>query len=126
MVRLQDPKSQIIRLFPPGGKIEKGETPEAAAVRETKEETGYDIVVDTKTEFVARYPFVWDEQTFACTTHFFRGTLVNPQAKPSPVRDAPYNLGAEWIPCEDVPDKLRFDENIRDSVLRTFSSRPRL
>ncbi|YBV93549.1 NUDIX hydrolase (plasmid) [Bacillus sp. PK9-021] len=30
----------------PGGGVEKGETPEQAAIRETKEETGYDIKVD--------------------------------------------------------------------------------
>lgn len=36
----------------PGGNIEKGETPEQAAVRETFEETGYKIEID---KFVVKY-----------------------------------------------------------------------
>ena len=32
----------------PGGGIEKGETPERAAIRETKEESGYDIKIIRK------------------------------------------------------------------------------
>jgi ADP-ribose pyrophosphatase YjhB (NUDIX family) len=30
----------------PGGRVERGETPHAAAVRETREETGLDVVLD--------------------------------------------------------------------------------
>ena len=30
----------------PGGKIDDGETPEEAIIRETKEETGYDVIID--------------------------------------------------------------------------------
>jgi 8-oxo-dGTP diphosphatase len=30
----------------PGGRVERGETPHAAAIRETREETGLDVVID--------------------------------------------------------------------------------
>lgn len=41
LIRKNRPEWQRGLLNLPGGKIEKGETPEAAAIRELKEETGY-------------------------------------------------------------------------------------
>jgi ADP-ribose pyrophosphatase YjhB (NUDIX family) len=40
----------------PGGRVERGETPHAAAVRETHEETGLDVVLDRLALIDARHP----------------------------------------------------------------------
>lgn len=42
------------RWLPPGGHVEAGETPEDAAVREVKEETGQDVVLIDLTPHLAR------------------------------------------------------------------------
>jgi 8-oxo-dGTP diphosphatase len=60
----------------PGGRVEPGETPAAAAVREVREETGLDVVVDTLVGRVERAgpagaTYVIDD--FACTA--LGGTL---------------------------------------------------
>ena len=40
----------------PGGRVERGETPHAAAIRETREETGLDVVLDRLILVDARHP----------------------------------------------------------------------
>jgi ADP-ribose pyrophosphatase YjhB (NUDIX family) len=40
----------------PGGRVERGETPHAAAIRETSEETGLDVVLDRLALVDARHP----------------------------------------------------------------------
>ena len=40
----------------PGGRVERGETPHAAAIRETREETGLDVALDRLVLVDARYP----------------------------------------------------------------------
>lgn len=60
----------------PGGGVEKGEDPAQAAVRETREETGYDVEIDN---FIGRYlhQSVYgrgDQLTFAFRAHAVGGT----------------------------------------------------
>lgn len=43
---VRNKKGETSYWSPPGGAVEKGETLHQAAIREIKEETGYDIVVD--------------------------------------------------------------------------------
>jgi mutator protein MutT len=49
----------------PGGKCERGESPEAATLRECREETGCDVTVERLRRVVShRYPHGWIELSF--------------------------------------------------------------
>ncbi len=102
VVRLRDPVSGVEGIFPPGGAIEAGETAAEAARRETREETGLDVIVHPESEHVERYPFVWAGVAYDVTTAFFAASLEGPFAPPPVVHDADYLLGAVWMPVDEA------------------------
>ena len=107
VVRLRDPVSGVEGMYPPGGAVEAGETPSAAAIRETLEETGLHVRVVESTERVERYPFRWAGEDVDVTTHFFFAELDEPFAATiDPVKDATYNLGASWMPVSDALEAM--------------------
>ena len=108
-VKLQDPHTKVERLFPPGGGVQGGETPAQAALRETKEETGYEVRLDPKSEIVENYPFQWNGTIYACTTHFFKATLEDPKNPPNFVSDAPFHRGISWIPLAQIDKAFAYD-----------------
>lgn len=116
MVRLRDPVSQIARLFPPGGSLEMGETPEAGAERETLEETGYRVAVDPASRSTVDYPFQWAGQKVECRTHFFLARLASetPQA---PQMD-PIHEGVEWVALANVARELDFHPQLKAAITR--------
>jgi 8-oxo-dGTP pyrophosphatase MutT (NUDIX family) len=116
-VRLRDPLTRVAQLFPPGGAIEAGETPIAAAVRETLEETGYRVVADVARAHIARYPYVWNGVERAVTTHFFAATLADPSAPPLAIRDADYNEATVWLALDALSEGLGFQPEILRAVL---------
>lgn len=119
-VRLRDPLTRVARLFVPGGVVEAGELPEATAVRETREETGYDVLLDPVSEYLAHYPFTWAGVSFACTTHFFAARLRGSRADAAEVHDAPYNEGVVWLALERVDAELGFDRAIHAAMLHVL------
>lgn len=119
-VRLEDPATKTQELYLPGGKIERGEEPIAAAIRETKEETGYVVAISSQHQAHERtltYPFTWAKQEIHCTTHFFLAELADPEAKPLLVCDAPYHKGVVWLPVADCVQAFSYHEGIRREVL---------
>lgn len=58
----------------PGGGIERGETPEKAAVRETKEESGFDIKIIRK---VAEYTHIGSHKK----NHLFQAVIIGGEAR---------------------------------------------
>ena len=56
----------------PGGRVERGETPHVAAVRETREETGLDVVLDRLVLVDARHP---RDTSFVFAGHVTGGEL---------------------------------------------------
>jgi len=54
----------------PGGRIEKGETPEEAAIREAKEETGYEIKIVRK---VATYTYKGEKKK----NHIYEARIIS-------------------------------------------------
>ena len=95
-IEMQDPLTCKRFWSVPGGEVEPGELPVAAAVRETLEETGYLTRGDASTELISHYPFSWNGRSFACETWWYRGELS--REGPAIVDDADYLLGCVWIP----------------------------
>jgi 8-oxo-dGTP pyrophosphatase MutT (NUDIX family) len=115
-VQLRDPTTRVARLFVPGGAIEAGETPEQAAVRETLEETGHHVRLLPRSQ-LARYPYVWNGQSFDVSTHFIAAELSEPNTPPHAVDDAAYNECVVWLGLEAVPFAMSFEPTMLAAVV---------
>ena len=120
-VRLRDPATGARFLVPPGGLIEADETPGQAAVRETREETGYEVALTARSPVVARYPFTWNGQPMDVTTYFQEVVLVEPGAPPALVSDAAYLEASQWIPLAEVQQVLGFHPAILHAVVQLLA-----
>ena len=76
MVKVRNLQGRVIWTFPKGH-LENAETPEEAAVREVREETGWQCRVE-KPLGEAHYRFQRNEQTVSKTVHWF---LMSPGGK---------------------------------------------
>lgn len=80
----------------PGGKIADDETPEEAAVRECREETGLEV------EAVGSYPgVVWDYPHGLVSLHYIDCRPLDPKAEP--------RGGFRWVPRDELAEH-RFPE----------------
>ncbi len=94
----------------PKGTIEAGETPEAVALREVREETGISkvrVVADLGEE---RYYFFWrSEDTYYDKTvryfllEFQGGEEASPQAEEGFV-------ACDWVPLDEAMDRIKYKE----------------
>ena len=92
----------------PGGKLELGETPEEAVVREVAEETGMTLAVDAlrpAAELMFHFPDVpeWDD----LLVHYFTATEFAGEPRESD------EIAVEWV----AEDELRYDRMWDDSRL---------
>ncbi len=104
----------------PGGSIEKGETPQQAAIREIKEETNFDITLDkilwkmkekVNREFKLGYYFV---------AKSFTGNLK--LGWPERGRQSDTNIYLfEWVPVTKLKDYLLYPKGIKEKIRKEFS-----
>jgi ADP-ribose pyrophosphatase YjhB (NUDIX family) len=92
-ILLQHPRDLPIWAIP-GGKLEAGERPEDAAIRETLEETGYQITLEA---WIGTY---WQPQIpHSGTTYLYRGRVVGGQ----PLERGPETRAVRWFPLTALP-----------------------
>ena len=102
----------------PGGGIEPTETAREAAVRETREETGYSVVSKSES-FTNEYEFLWNGQTYNCRTHWFNGSLA--AQKPAKVISEADIVACQWLPWPNCRND--FNHNVAlIEVLDFFTS----
>ena len=92
----------------PGGRIEPGETGEAAAVRETREETGYDVAIQ---RFVGEY---LRPQTSNSIQRVYVGYVVGGMLR----RQGPETRDVKWFSLNALPFTLPTTHRIaiRDAI----------
>jgi 8-oxo-dGTP pyrophosphatase MutT (NUDIX family) len=104
IVRMTEPESGETRAYPPGGKIEPGESPAQTAARETFEETGYRVRAVPSSVTTRRYPYRWGGKDYDVTTHFVRAFLLSPELSPEPrsAQGVDGLVSVEWIALSEV------------------------
>jgi 8-oxo-dGTP pyrophosphatase MutT (NUDIX family) len=111
-----DPTSKKAYFFLPGGKIESNETPQACAIRETWEETGYRVGLQDEVVITKEYIFQWDGEDHHCTTYFYPVMLIEDFHDPRPIQDADYNHGPVWIPTVQIDQIFSYHPDILSAV----------
>jgi 8-oxo-dGTP diphosphatase len=89
-------KREDFRLWAlPGGAIEPGETASQAAIRETQEETGYDVMI---TRLVGEY----SRPQYKDVVYVFEGSIVGGEA----IKSGPETAAVAWFDIENIPSRL--------------------
>src|SRR3990170_2753698 len=101
----------------PKGTIETGETPEAVALREVREETGLSNVRVAGDLGQERYSFFWrTEDTFYNkTVHYFLLEFLGGE-EATPQREEGF-VAAEWVTVDDALARIKYKET-REIVKR--------
>lgn len=100
MVRQYRHGTRDITLEIPGGLVESGDTPESAAFRELREETGYEATVMEPLGFVHPNPAI---QNNICYTFLARD--VHPAGLQA--QDEKEDIGVELVPLTEIPHLIR-------------------
>lgn len=106
LLQEKQPKAYMLWNFP-AGRVDVGESLEEAAIRETKEESGYDVELIREIK-------IFHEKATSVIKHVFEGKIIGGELK-FPEDEM---LDAKWFTYEEIKkikDKLR-DEWILDTV----------
>lgn len=94
----------------PKGKLDAGESSEAAAIREVREETGYDAVIVAPLPQIAYEFDLEDGHHYHKTVDFFIMKLAN-EHEPTPQREAQEQFDSLWLSYDDALQLLTFDDS---------------
>ncbi len=100
MVREQPPGSGVVWNLP-AGHVDVGETIEQGAIRETKEETNYDVEL-------IEHIGIYHKSEDASVKHVYSAKIIGGEAKPQ----AGEILGVEWLSFDEIA-KLNDDSKLR-------------
>ena len=114
LVEHEDPSTKVRFWSVPGGGIERGESEEQAAVRETLEETGYQINLISGSKIQTRYLFNWNNEDYDCHTTWFLAETKDIEVQP--VNDEIYLLRHRWFPVNQRGYLLQHHAAILNSV----------
>ena len=89
-------ESSHIRTTFKSGKIDSGESPEQTAIRETKEETGLDVILTRKS---GEYPFDFKDRSFLMHAYF--AEIVGGKLAPRDTQGETINQ-VEWMPISEL------------------------
>jgi ADP-ribose pyrophosphatase YjhB (NUDIX family) len=91
----------------PGGMVELGEKPEQAAIRETLEETGYQIEIE---KFAGEY----QRPQFQDRRFLFRGKVIGGEA----IQRGPETRAVDWFHPDELPSSIAplVRETIEDAL----------
>lgn len=122
MLLLRRPSRQEMRL--PKGHIDPGETPQVAALRETREESGYHdlaIVADLGSQVVE---FMHQGKQYSRTEHYFLMALSSAVQVERPVHDAA-QFQVVWLPLEKAVAALTFvaEKNMARKAIEAHARR---
>jgi 8-oxo-dGTP pyrophosphatase MutT (NUDIX family) len=112
-IEMEDPMTAKRYWSFPGGAVEEGETPEDCAVRETLEESGYQVTLTTDA-FTNNYRFRWNGNTYDCTTHWYMAELATEEQEP--VNDEAYILQSEWLAWPGCRQLFLFNPGIIEAL----------
>ncbi len=101
---LQRPSRDEVRL--PKGHVEPGEGARATALREVREESGYDDLVIQADLGEQVVEFDYQGKHVVRTERYFLMTLVNPDASPL---DSEKQFEPEWLAWEEALQALTFE-----------------
>lgn len=106
LLRWRDPARGSLVWEPPGGGIEAGESPLAAARRELAEETGLDSGAVLDRSVPVERDFRWNGRRFAGSEHFFVAyfAVAEPELTRAALRaDEQLNLDMyAWVPVHEI------------------------
>jgi 8-oxo-dGTP pyrophosphatase MutT (NUDIX family) len=101
----------------PKGTMESGETPEAVAVREVREETGLSQVRIVQDLGEERYSFFWrtEDAFYDKTVHYFLLEFLGGE-DPVPQREEGF-VAVEWVSLDEAMTRIKYKET-REIVRR--------
>lgn len=98
------------------GAQEKGETQEEAVLREAKEETDLDCIIERKLGFKREYWFMWNGEKIHKPLTFF---LLKTE-KTKNVRVSEEHSTFAWCKKEEVPLQIKYNKDVMKQVIKKY------